>query len=298
MNILKFKKSLLLLCWILASISASYAQQLNVASYNIRYDNPQDAQDGNGWSRRCPVVCQLINYHDFDIVGAQEVLENQLIDMQALLPGYGYVGVGRNDGKTKGEYAPIFYKKSRIKLLNSGVFWLAESTERPNKGWDAAFPRICTWAEFRDVVTNKKFYFLNTHFDHKGVVARRESCRLIIRKIEEIAKNHATIVTGDFNVDQHNESYSIFTKDDKFKDSFSAARIKHANNGTTNRFDINSHTESRIDHIFVSPSIDIVRYAILTDCYWVKNAADPSGKQYKAHTPSDHFPVSIQLILK
>ncbi len=135
----------LLIVLALCGVSILNAQQLNVASYNVRNSNPNDAKAGNGWEQRCPVLTQLITFHDFDIFGAQEVKHNQLEDMLNALPAYNYIGVGRDDGKTKGEYAPIFYRKDKFKLLKSGNFWLSEDTTKPNKGWDAAYTRICTW---------------------------------------------------------------------------------------------------------------------------------------------------------
>ena len=138
------KKTISLSVFVFLCVSFIYAQDLVVGSYNIRYNNQSDAQKGNGWERRYPVITKLISFNDFDILGTQEVLHNQLEDLRRELPQYGYVGVGRDDGKTAGEYAPIFYKKDRFELLKSGHFWMAEQTDFPNKGWDAALPRICT----------------------------------------------------------------------------------------------------------------------------------------------------------
>ena len=143
----------------LCGVSILNAQQLNVASYNVRNSNPNDAKAGNGWEQRCPVLTQLITFHDFDIFGAQEVKHNQLEDMLNALPQYSYIGVGRDDGKTKGEYAPVFYRKDKFKLLKSGNFWLSEDTSKPNKGWDAAYTRICTWGEFKDITGKFRFWF-------------------------------------------------------------------------------------------------------------------------------------------
>lgn len=106
-------------------------------------------------------MCRLIEFHGFDIFGSQEVLDGQLHDMLAQLPDYDYIGVGRDDGKTQGEYAPVFYKKERFRLLDEGHFWLSEITDRPNKGWDAALPRICTWGHFLDLQTKRRFWFFN-----------------------------------------------------------------------------------------------------------------------------------------
>ena len=143
-------KRLLTLALFAVLMLPAVAQELTVATYNIRNANKGDAERGNGWERRCPWVCGLIEFQGFDIFGSQEVLDGQLHDMLAQLPGYAYIGVGRDDGKAKGEYSPIFYKKERFRLLDEGHFWLSEVTDRPNKGWDAALPRICTWGHFLD----------------------------------------------------------------------------------------------------------------------------------------------------
>lgn len=287
-------KRITLVLALLASIcTASYAQTLNVASYNIRNKNSSDSLNGNGWAQRQPVICQMIRHHDFDIFGAQEVIHVQLKDMLAAIPEYSYIGVGRSDGKTKGEYAPIFYKKSRLTLLNSGNFWLAENTTMPNKGWDAAQERICTWGEFRDNLTGKTFFMFNTHFDHKGTEARRESSRLILAKAGKIAGDNATIITGDFNFDQNDHSYAIIVDSDRFSDSYNTATMRYAQNGTFNRFDPDFKSDSRIDHIFVTPSVKVLRYAVLTDTYW---STDQSENQKNSNRiPSDHYPVSTQL---
>ena len=134
------------------SAAAMSAQPLYIGEFNIRYDNAKDAAAGNGWSVRCPVVCDILKVESFDVFGTQEVLHNQLEDMLATLPGYDYVGVGRNDGKTDGEYAAIFYKSDRIKCLSSGHFWLSETPEVVGSvGWDAKYTRICTWDQFNPI---------------------------------------------------------------------------------------------------------------------------------------------------
>ena len=201
------------------------AQNLNIATYNIRYKNNGDKRDGNGWDLRGPVIADLIKFHDFDIFGAQEVLNEQLKDLSSSLSNYGHIGVGRDNGKEAGEYAPIFFKKEKLKLLKEGHFWLSEKTESPNKGWDAALPRICTWGQFEDINSGLKFYFFNTHFDHVGVTARRESSKLILRKIKELAGDEPTVLTGDFNVDQNNEIFSILSGSE-LKDAYTTAQLK------------------------------------------------------------------------
>ncbi|HEY9534640.1 MAG TPA: endonuclease/exonuclease/phosphatase family protein [Mucilaginibacter sp.] len=260
------------------SIAAFSQRQLNIATYNLRNDNKQDSLKGNGWGDRYPVICKIVQFNDLDIFGTQEGKHNMLEDMVDSLPGYKYIGIGRDDGKTKGEYSAIFYKTTRFKILKQGNFWLSTITDRPNKGWDAVLPRICTWAQFQDIKTGFKFYFFNLHMDHIGVVARKESAHLVLKKIKEMAGNAATIFTGDFNVDQHNESYKEVLSTGVLQDCYNLAPIKLATNGSFNAFNLNTKTDSRIDHIFVTKQFNVKRYAILTNSY--------NGK-----APSDHYPV-------
>lgn len=298
------KKILTTLVLFLATLFILNAQKLTVASYNIRLKNSGDSIKGNGWYQRCPVICKLIEFNDFDIFGAQEVTHPQLVDMLKALPGYAYVGVGRDDGKTGGEYSPVFYKRDKFKLLKSGTFWLSTITDVPNKGWDAALPRICTWGNFEDIQSGVKFWFFNLHMDHVGVQARSESAKLVLAKIKEmVSETEFVILTGDFNVDQTNESYKLLATSSVLKDSYENAAIRYALNGTFNNFDINIKTDSRIDHIFTSHSVNILRYGILTDMYWADSLdtsekSEPQRKVSQCRIPSDHYPVKVELSFK
>jgi endonuclease/exonuclease/phosphatase family metal-dependent hydrolase len=166
------KKSILILLLLLTSIVAR-SQQITIATYNLRNDNKADSIAGNGWKVRYPVMAGLIRFNDFDIFGTQEGLYHQLINLQDSLPGYNFIGKGRDDGMNKGEFSAIFYKKDKFDLLDNGTFWLSDITNKPNKGWDAALPRVCTWGYFRDKKSKFKFYLFNLHMDHKGVIALR-----------------------------------------------------------------------------------------------------------------------------
>jgi len=286
------------------------AQSLFVGTYNVRYFNQEDTEDGNGWGNRCPVICSMINFENPDIFGTQEAKSNQIYDLKKGLDGYDYIGIGRDDGKEEGEYSAIFYKKDKLQLLRSGNFWLNENTTEPTLGWDAACVRICTWGKFKDKKTKLKFYYFNLHMDHVGVVARRESAKLVIRKIKELAENKAAVIlTGDFNVDQNDETFRIFSQSGILKDSYSAAKFRFAENGTFNSFDTDLKSNSRIDHVFVSPMFEVQRYGILTNGYWTPNgnAQSLSGKdapkeiEFKAYThraPSDHYPVLVKIEYK
>ncbi|MEO6150707.1 MAG: endonuclease/exonuclease/phosphatase family protein [Mucilaginibacter sp.] len=285
------KMRLLITAFVLIHLSAS-AQQLRVATYNVRYKNDGDSLQGDGWKQRYPVIANLIQFHDFDIFGTQEGKYVQQEDMLNALPGYTYIGNGRDDGKQGGEYASIFYKKHKFTLIKNGTFWFAPVTDKPVKGWDAMFPRTCSWGQFKEVKSGLKFYFFNLHFDHVGVEARRESAKLLLVKIREIAGNSPVILTGDFNSDQLNESYAVINTSGIVKDVYELSPVKYATNGTFNMFDANVHTDSRIDHIFVTKNFKPERYSILSDTYF---GPSPADVKLKLRVPSDHYPVMVIL---
>ena len=230
------KKIIITCLIIMLAVVGMWAQPLYVGSYNIRYQNNDDARAGNGWQQRCPVVCGQIAFEHPDIFGTQEVLHGQLHDMLALLTDYDYIGVGRDDGQTKGEYAAIFYDKNKLRLLDHGNFWLSETPEKPALGWDAACIRICTWGKFRDRKSRKTFFFFNLHMDHVGVVARREGAKLVVERIRQLAGRKPVVLTGDFNVDQNDEIYTIFSSSGLLADTYTHARVRFAENGTFNAY--------------------------------------------------------------
>lgn len=295
---------------LLLGIGGAAAQELNLATFNVRNDNnSSDSVQGDGWNVRYPVIAELIRFHEFDVFGTQEALHHQLEDLAEKLPGFAYVGKGRDDGKQAGEYSAIFYDTRKFKVLEQGDFWLSEQTDVPNKGWDAALPRICSWVKLELLENGKTLYFFNVHFDHVGVVARSESAKLIIQKVKDLAGGHTAVLTGDFNVDQHSPSYAELTGTSILKDAFDIAEVKYATNGTFNNFSPNSKTDSRIDHIFVTPDFEVIKYGVLTDTYRSKlkhvEEAYTSGnfprevtlKDYRARTPSDHFPVMVKVVM-
>ena len=267
----------------------SFGQEMLVGTYNIRNKNQRDSINGEVWSKRCQVIGDLVNFMSPVIFGTQEVLHGQLKDLLNVLDGYDYIGVGRDDGVEKGEYAAIFYQKNRLKLLDHGDFWLNETPDTPRLGWDAACIRICTWGKFMDTVTEREFYFFNLHMDHVGKVARREGARLVVSKIRELADGAPVILTGDFNVDQTDEIYRIFTESGILKDAYSCAKVCFAENGTFNNFNPRMKTNSRIDHVFVSPITEVKAYGVLTDIYWSSTS--------DIHLPSDHYPVFVRIDL-
>ncbi|HKG22279.1 MAG TPA: endonuclease/exonuclease/phosphatase family protein, partial [Blastocatellia bacterium] len=157
---------------------------VRVMSFNIRYNNAEDKE--NAWPNRKRMAASMFRFHHVDIAGIQEALKGQIDDLELLLPGFAWCGVGRSDGKAEGEFSAILYRKERFKLLESSTFWLSETPEvAGSKGWDASLPRIVTWARFRDTQSKQTFFVFNTHFDHRGSRARAESARLLLARIEK-----------------------------------------------------------------------------------------------------------------
>ncbi len=275
------KKLVLSGCFVWMAFIICQAQNLRTGSYNLRYANKSDV--GNEWENRAPVVANLIRFHDFDILGTQEGLENQLEDLSKALPAYARYGAGRDDGKTKGEHSAIFYKKDKFKLLNKGDFWLSETPEKPSLGWDATCcNRICSWIELQDNKTKKRFFVFNVHFDHQGVVARVESAKLILQKIKSIAANKPVILTGDFNGDPESEWYKTIAASGFLKDAYTLAEHPYVNNGSFNSFKPNNVGKTIIDHIFITKDFSVQKYGLLTDTYYGK-------------FPSDHFPILVDV---
>ncbi|WP_295771124.1 endonuclease/exonuclease/phosphatase family protein [uncultured Mucilaginibacter sp.] len=259
------------------------AQQLTVASYNLRFDTKNDT--GNLWKDRAPVVANLIRFHDFDVFGTQEALENQLADITKTLPQYQRYGVGRDDGKEKGEHSAIFFKKDKFKLLAKGDFWLSQTPQKPSLGWDArCCNRLCSWVYLQDVGSGKKFYFFNVHYDHEGKVAREESSKLILQQIKSIAGNSNVILTGDFNGDHTSTWYQRIADSKLLEDTYRKVQFPYVNNGTYNGFGSNLESMEIIDHIFTSPAVKVKSWGVLTDSY--------QGKY-----PSDHFPVEAKITM-
>ena len=185
-------------CCMFFIIGFCFAQtEVKVMSYNIRLNVESDGE--NKWDFRKDRVANLINYYEPDFIGGQEVTHGQLIDLTDRLPNYSFIGVGRDDGKEKGEYSCIFYKKEKYKLLQQSTFWLSPTPDSISKGWDAAIVRVCTYGLFKDIKTKKQFWVFNTHFDHIGKEARLESSKLIVEQIKRLnTKNYPVILSGDF----------------------------------------------------------------------------------------------------
>jgi endonuclease/exonuclease/phosphatase family metal-dependent hydrolase len=275
----------LFLFLVLAACSSQKAdpastQDLIVASYNIRYNTPNDGE--NAWPERKEQVKGLIRYHEFDLFGTQEGLIGQLEDLGEMQE-YAFTGVGRDDGQQAGEHSAIFYRTDRFELLDSGDFWLSETPDEPSYGWEAKHRRICSWAKFNDQLTGKTFFVFNAHFDHQAVEARRQSGILVVEKMKEIAGDAPILFLGDLNSTPDTEQ--IITIKTFLKDAYEVSEMPaYGPVGTFNSFDFHAPMERRIDYIFVSGHFSVQKYGVLTDSY---------DQKY----PSDHQPVVAKVVI-
>ncbi len=255
----------------------------SLLTFNLRYDNPGDSL--NGWPYRKGRVAALIRYHDADVCGFQEALKGQIDDLSDLLPDFGWCGVGRDDGRSAGEFSPIFYRKSRFNVLQSGTFWLSDSPGTAgSRGWDAALPRIVTWALLHDRPAGRDCLFLNTHFDHQGVVARQMSARLLLDTVRTKIAAWPVFVTGDFNSTDTSVVYRIMTGS-VLKDALKISRIPHYGPMSSWNGFREIEPGQRIDFIYVSDRVEVLSHAILTD-------------RWDGRFPSDHLPVIARVMLK
>lgn len=261
---------------------------IRVMSFNIRYDEPRDGV--NAWPNRKKLVASLIRFHHVDIIGVQEALKGQLDDLSALLPEYAWLGVGRGDGKSAGEFSAILYLRSRFKSLESSTFWLSETPDVPSKGWDAALPRIVTWTKFSDIQTGKVFFHFNTHFDHRGKQSHEEGARLLLNRINLLAGRLPVLITGDFNFTESSKAYEILTaKEMASTDSLRDARYVSENGhyGPTSTFnDFKALVPNqKIDFVFVKGNVRVLQHGVLSDTWDLRFA-------------SDHLPVLAEIILE
>ncbi|CAF0839630.1 unnamed protein product [Adineta steineri] len=264
-----------------------YKSSFRMMTYNIRFDTDRDGI--NQWAFRKDRVANLIRYHAADLFGVQEALPNQMFDLKNTLPGFEWYGAGRDDGKDKGEFSAVFYRSERFELLDKNTFWLSETPERPGiKGWDADVTRVCSWVKLRDRYTHQILYHFNTHFDHIGEIARRESAHLIVDRIYNITKFQAPVIlTGDFNTGPDSDPYRAIIANSSLEDAKDLTEIPHYGpNSTWSTFFVGQELGDRIDYIFVtSHYLRVLQHAVLTD----------SDARYY---PSDHFPVLAELSIK
>lgn len=241
---------------------------LNVMSFNIRYDNPDDSL--NNWQYRKDVAAKTIKNQNADIVGTQEVLVNQLNDLKSRLPEYNAIGVGREDGIEKGEYSAILYKKDRFKEIKSGYFWLSETPEvAGSKGWDGACERIATWAMLEDISSKKQLFFINTHLDHVGKIARQEGVTLLLSRANALANGLPIIMTGDFNATPESDVIKHVTDVNSPEHLIHSKDIAVEKSGTDWTFHgfgrVPMERREFIDYVFVSKGIKVAKHSVLPE---------------------------------
>lgn len=241
---------------------------LNVMSFNIRYDNPDDSL--NNWQYRKDVAAKTIKNQNADIVGTQEVLVNQLNDLKSRLPEYNAIGVGREDGIEKGEYSAILYKKDRFKEIKSGYFWLSETPEvAGSKGWDGACERIATWAILEDISSKKQLFFINTHLDHVGKIARQEGVTLLLSRANALANGLPIIMTGDFNATPESDVIKHVTDVNSPEHLINSKDIAVEKSGTDWTFHgfgkVPMERREFIDYVFVSKGIKVAKHSVLPE---------------------------------
>lgn len=268
---------------------------IRVMSFNIRYGTANDGE--NHWDKRKDFVIETIKAFDPDLLGTQETLGFQRDFLAGKLDGYGMVGVGRDDGKDRGEMMAVYYRKARFEKLEAGHFWLSESPETVgSKSWDSSLPRMVTWLKLRDRKSPDAppVYFFNTHFDHRGEEARLESAKLIRRRIAALPDRAPVILTGDFNAGEGSAPYkALFDNDAADGDTPSpvrdAYRVKHPRRadeeGTFSGFKADQRGGARIDWLACSAHWQVIEAGI-----------DRTAKD--GRTPSDHFPVTAVLRVK
>ena len=269
---------------LLFASSLVFSQDLKVMTYNIRLSVDSDKE--NSWNNRKQETMALMSYYHPDYFGVQEAIPQQMIDIKTNLKDYDFVGVGRDDGKNQGEYSAIFYDKSKLDVLKSGTFWLSETPEKPSKGWDAAYNRVCTYAFFKIKKTGKQFLAMNLHFDHVGDVARVNSAKLILEKIKKLnPKNVPLTLTGDFNLTDDSEPIKIISKSLDNVFYHSKKKAHYGSKGTFTGFDINTIPQDRIDYIFVK-GFEVLSNRTIND------------RRENLLYPSDHFPILAEINFK
>lgn len=274
--------------FILNEVQNSNSNSLRMMTYNIRFDNPADGV--HAWPNRKELVASVIRFHKADIIGVQEALEYQIQDLMELLPGYDWVGVGRNEDGG-GEFSAILYRSSVVAVKAAQTFWLSESPDEPgSKSWDSSLPRIATWAHFVTSSDGRELFVLNTHFDHRGEQARLESARLLKEQVSKLANGLPVIVMGDLNATSEQPPLVLLSDTPlsdgrSLRDGFVHSIVPHHGPASTWTGFTKIKADRRIDYIFASEDLPIHYHAILTD-------------KLEDRYPSDHLPVLVEVELK
>lgn len=258
-------------------------QLLDVMSFNIRYAAAKDGE--NQWSARREMLFGVLREQNADVVGLQEALDYQLDEIVAALPAYAVVGVGRNDGGRRGEYAAILFRRDRLHVAQSGTFWFSDTPDVvASTSWGNRITRICTWARFIDR-DGRAFWHFNVHLDHESQPSRVKSVELLRQRVDARAfPEEPVIITGDFNVGEADPALRALTTDGAFVDTFRAVYPDERRVGTATAFKYGNLSGEKIDYVFVQPGIPVL-------------AADIVRTSRNDRYPSDHFPVVARIRL-
>jgi endonuclease/exonuclease/phosphatase family metal-dependent hydrolase len=258
-----------------------------VMSFNVRNSNAADGE--NAWPKRIELFFGTITCFEPDLIGFQEVLAAQHDEITKRMRDFAFSGVARDDGKRKGEWALVGYRKDRFEAVRQGDFWLSETpTVIGSKSWDAALTRICSWVRLREKATGRELVFANTHFDHKGVVARQEASRVLSKELSPIAAGVPAILTGDLNINEDNPAYAVLVRPDtpgavRWIDSYRTVHPTRGPDEASFHAFKGGSAGSRIDFIF--HTADFVATAA---------EIDRTGAQ-EGRFPSDHYAVTAVL---
>ncbi len=256
------------------------AQSVKVMTYNVRLDVASDGE--NDWTHRRDFLVSQIRFYEPDILGTQEGLPHQIEYLQKKLPQFNSEGIGR-EGGGKGESTHIFYNKTKFSLKASHTFWLSPTPDSVSMGWDAACLRVCTAVLLKNKVSKKQFWVFNTHLDHVGETARRNSIELILNKIREFNPGKLPVVfMGDLNSEP--ESFVVVRIKKELSDTREISETQaFGPDGSFNGFKFGEPVTKLIDYIFISPqAFQIRKFAVLSDS---------NNLRY----PSDHLPVFVEM---
>jgi len=275
--------AVVLLLWMSPASGAENSDVLCVMTFNLRYASPSPP---NAWFQRRPVARELVEKESPDLIGTQEGLYQQVKDLAADLPAYGWIGLGR-EGGSHGEFMAVFYRKDRLEPLQFDHFWLSDTPKLiSSKTWGNTLPRIVTWVKFRDRRTDGQFYFFNTHFDHRSQNAREKSAALLLSRVKKLGTALPVLLVGDFNAEAGaNKAYEILVNENAFADTWTTALRRGEPVGTFHGYRSPSKGGARIDWILSRGPVKTLRTAVVTFA---------RDGQY----PSDHFPVAAWLQLQ
>ena len=255
-------------------------ETVRVMSFNIRCLNVGK----DTWEDRIGIVTETINKSGADSVGVQEATPEWMATLKETVgEKYAYVGVGRDDGDNEGEYSAVFYLKDKYEVVDSDTFWLSETPDKPSFGWDAACRRVCTWVQLKDKETGKQYVHMNTHFDHVGISARKNSVEMIIDKAKTFT-DIPVVFTADMNVVQGSTNYNQFVDSGSFRDTkFDAP--DSMNYCTYHDTKPEKHKGDVIDYVMINDGFDALTYKVITE-------------GIDGRFVSDHYPIYSDIVMK